>query len=46
MVQALLSISAPLGADAADALAAGLCRGQARRVHLLVARAPGLGAPR
>jgi crossover junction endodeoxyribonuclease RuvC len=31
MIQALLSISAPMSLDASDALAVGLCHGQARR---------------
>jgi crossover junction endodeoxyribonuclease RuvC len=37
MIRALLRIESPLGADAADALAIGLCHGQARRLR-------GLGA--
>ena len=39
MIQALLSITEPLTADQADALAVGMCHGSARRVqqHVLVA---------
>jgi crossover junction endodeoxyribonuclease RuvC len=33
MIRALLRIASPLGADAADALAIGVCHGQARRLQ-------------
>jgi crossover junction endodeoxyribonuclease RuvC len=38
MIQALLSIKGPMSPDASDALAVGLCHGQARRANHLIAR--------
>lgn len=35
MIQALLAVKEPLAADAADALAVGLCHGQSRRLQVL-----------
>lgn len=44
MVRAILAIDEPLGLDASDALAVGLCHGQTRRLNLLTAGAAGVPA--
>ena len=44
MIRAMLRIEAPLGADAADALAVGLCHGHARRLGGLMGRATPTGS--
>lgn len=41
MIQSLLALADPLAADAADALAVGLCHGQSRRLVTLVAATEG-----
>lgn len=43
MIQTLLAVQGPLAADAADALAVGLCHGQTRRLQVLMPEVTGGG---